>query len=58
MGNKCYYFILEGFSSSGAKIGPSTIPVYGETKYDAKIDAKRCFKESRHAIKITRCDSK
>ena len=58
MAKKCVYFICEGFSDSGAKIGPSTIAGYGETKEEAKKDAKERFKTSKHAVKITRCDAK
>lgn len=58
MAKKCFYFICEGFTDSGAKIGPSTIPGYGVTMADAKKDAKDRFKTSKHAAKITRCDSK
>lgn len=58
MSKKSYYFILEGFSDSGAKICPSAIPGYGETKNEAKKDAKERFKISKHAIKITRCTQK
>ena len=58
MAKKCYYFIMEGFSDSGAKICPSTIPGYGETKEEAKKDAKERFITSKHAVKVTRCDPK
>ncbi len=54
---KCYYFTFKGLTDNGAKIGPSKIHGVGETKEDAKKDAKERFKTSKHAVKITRCDS-
>ena len=58
MAKKCFYFIFEGLSDTGAKIVPSPITGCGETKTEAEKDAKERFKTSKHAVKITRCDAK
>lgn len=58
MAKNCFYFIFEGLSDTGAKIGPSPISGCGETKTEAKKDATEKFKTSKHAVKVTCCDPK
>lgn len=58
MVKKCFCFIFEGLSDTGAKIVPSPITGCGETKTEAKKDATKKFKTSKYAVKGTRCDPK
>ena len=58
MAKKRFDFICDGFTQSGAKFGPITMTGSGETKEEAKRDAKKKCTKIHKVVKFTRCDPK
>ena len=58
MAKSWFQFIMDGITSSGSHTGgASPVRVYAENATEARQKAKASFKNTRHAVTITKCEN-